>query len=143
MLTVLDKSNYLRGLFVVSRLDFVVSEYEKKALIVIGKLLEFHPGFCSDAIEGLAENKYISEEPPIFTNIETGLAFINDGLKFAFSDHFFHLNELRWIKNVARLNSLDKTYWIERVKNCKLIKCGDPLSYDFEIEQLLKKQKQL
>lgn len=137
MLTDLDKSNYLRGLFIVSRMDFEVSDFEKKALIVVGKILEFDPHFCSDAIEELAENEYISKEPPIFSNKETGLAFINDGLKFAFSDHIFHLNELRWIKNVAMLNNIDKSYWIEQVKNCKISSKQIKPNYDFEIEKLV------
>lgn len=137
MLTDLDKSNYLRGLLILSRLDHVISDFEKKALIVIGKILEFDPHFCSDAIEELADNQYISEKPPIFSNRRIGLAFINDSLKLAFSDHVFHLKELRWIKNVARLNSIDKSYWMERAKNCMITNKHNMLNYDFEIERLV------
>lgn len=137
MLTKLDKSNYLRGLLILSRLDQEISDYEKKALIRIGKILGFDPHFCSDAIEELADNPYISDKIPSFSKSAIGIAFIDDALKLAFSDHNFHPNEIKWIRNIAKMNNIKKKYILERAKKYKEMSIEYLLNYNFKIEQLI------
>lgn len=141
MLNDIDKSNYLRGLLVISRLDQNVSDYEKRAVIRLSKILGFDPHFCSDAVEELVENPYISENAPKFTKQEIGKAFIMDALKLAFSDNNFHLNELRWIRNVAKVNGLSKEYWLDLASKIRLKKAAEQIEYKFEIEKYLNEEK--
>ncbi len=137
MLTLLDRSNYLRGLFVLSRLDQTVSDYEKKALVKIGSLLGFQAQFCANAAEELAANNNISERPPVFSNQETGLAFTEDALKLALSDRRFHIREYRWISDIAMVNKIKKSYWTKRAHIYRFMNWKDLLSYDFAVERLM------
>lgn len=137
MLSLKDKSDYLRGLLVLARMDNEISSYEKSALIVLGKLLGFNPIFCSEAIEELFENSFISENSPKFSYQEIGLAFINDSLKLAFSDQDFHLNEIRWIRNTAKINGIEKDYWLSRMNEYKAAKNISTMNYLFHVERLL------
>jgi hypothetical protein len=142
MLSALDKSNYLRGLLVICRLDQDVSDYEKRAIVRLSKILGFDPHFCSEAVEELIENPYISENAPVFTKQEIGKAFIADALKLAFSDNDFHINELRWIRNVAKINGVRKEYWLDLASNLRLNKKVETPAYAFEIESYLKQEEE-
>lgn len=132
-----DRSNYLRGLLIISRLDLTVSDYEKLAMIRLAKILGFDPHFCSEAVEELAENSYISEKPPVFSEKEIGISFLSDSLMLAFSDGNFHLNELRWIRNVAKANGLDKKYWFDLTNKIRKSKRIPAANYVFEIEKYM------
>lgn len=136
-MTTLDKSNYLRGLLVISRLDQKVSDYEKLAMIRLSKILGFDPHFCSEAVEELAENPYLSEKPPVFSEKKIGISFIADSLMLAFSDGDFHLNELSWIRNVAKANGLEKKYWFDLPDKIRKSRKVDAKNYVFEIEKLI------
>lgn len=142
-MTTLDKSNYLRGLLVISRLDLDVSSLEKLSIIRLSKVLGFDPHFSSDAVEELADNPNISESVPKFTKQEVGKAFIVDALRLAFTDNDFHLNELRWIRNVAKVNGLTKEYWLDLVSKIRLNKKAEQLDYTFEIESYLKQEEEI
>lgn len=142
MLSVKDKSNYLRGLLIIIRLDQVITQYEKNSLMRIAKILGFDPEFCSEAVEELFNNPYISYIPPHFSHKEIGKAFLYDGLKLAYSDGNFHSNEISWIKNTAKINGIDKNYWRSRMNEYKAAKNMSSLNYNFDVERLLNQLKE-
>lgn len=137
MLTVIDKSEYLRGLFVLIRIDNKITLYEKNALITISKILDFNRKFCTDALDDLLENPFIIESPPKFSTQKIGEAFINDSLKLAFSDQEFHLNERGWIRNAAKKNNISKDYYENKINEYENSKNVQLANYVFDVDKLI------
>ncbi len=115
--TLLDRSNYFRGLLILIGKDKKISETEKSMFMELGKQLGFNKEFCSGAINELLENEYIINEAPKFSNIDVAKLFILDGIKFAFVDNKVHLYELSWLKSVADINSVDQSWGAEQFEN--------------------------
>ena len=132
-ITLLDRSNYYRGLLILIGKDRQVSDEEKAMFKSLGKELGFNKEFCEGAVNELLENEYIIEEPPKFSNIEIAKLFIRDGIKLAFADKELHLYELSWLKSVADTNSIDNTWGLEQFEQFKNHKNG---SNEFEIIKL-------
>ncbi len=105
-----DKSLYFKGLILLIGKDFVISEEERKLLQDIGKALGFEQKFIDSSIDNLLENKYITDEPPIFSDKEIAKIFIKDGIRLAISDKNMHPFEIEWLQNVARSNNLDTNF---------------------------------
>jgi hypothetical protein len=137
MLNKLDKSNYLRGQIILIRLDREISEYEKIAIVRMAKILDLSSEFCSDVIEELIYNPYLSYSHPIFSSKEIGQAFLYDALKLAYSDGNFNLNEINWVKNTAKINGIEKSYWLQIMMKYKKMKKIEQLDYNFAIYNLL------
>ena len=117
--TLLDRSNYLRGLLILIGKDRKISEEEKNMFRLLSKELGFSRDFCETAMEELLENEYIIEDPPKFSNIEIAKLFIKDGIKLAFADKELHLYELSWLKSVAEANSLHHAWGAEQFEKFK------------------------
>jgi len=113
-LTLLDKSNYLRGLLIVIKKDNRVAPQEKEMINGFCKQLGFDVTFCRNAVESLLENEYISDDPPKFSDPEIARYFIEDGFRVAASDNDIDPREILFLQNVALNNSLEKD-WFENV----------------------------
>ncbi len=138
-LTVLDRSNYLKGLLILIGKDKNISETERNTFLQLSKLLGFNKTFCEDAINELLENQYIIEEPPIFSNLDIAKAFIKDGMRIAFSDKELHLYEMNWLKSVGDKNSVPLDWRLnefESIRDSKNIN-----EHEFEISKLIKSSK--
>ena len=118
-ITLLDRSNYLRGLLILMGKDRKISEEEKKMFRLLSKELGFSKQFCEDAMDELLENEYIIGDPPKFSNIEIAKLFILDGIKLAFADKELHLYELNWLKSVAEANQIDNNWGLEQFEKFK------------------------
>lgn len=136
-MTNVDKSNYLRGLLVISRMDYNVSNTEKLAMIRISKILGFDPHFCSEAVEELTTNLYISETPPIFSDKELAKSFLSDSLLLIFTDGDLHFNELRWLVNTAKVNNIEKRFLLTLVENMKKAKKSNTSNVFYEVEKFV------
>lgn len=112
----LDRSNYLKGLFITAKLDKQLNEKEKEILKKISDKLGFAPDFYEETIRGLLSNKYIKEDPIVFTNPEIAKSFVKDALKLAYSDGKVTESEIQWIKKTAQQNSLDENFVNEEIK---------------------------
>ncbi len=132
-----DRSNYLRGLLIISRMDYSVSHSEKLAMIRISKILGFDPHFCSEAVEELTTNRHISETPPVFSEKGIAKSFLTDSLMLVLADGNLHLNELRWIRNVAKANDIEKQLLFNLVENVKKTKTANISNYYFEVEKFV------
>jgi tellurite resistance protein len=109
----LDRSNYLKGLLITARKDNQLAESE---IIIIKKLatrLGFSSDFFEETISHLLENKYITEEPIKFSNQDIAQSFIEDGLKLALSDGAINDDEINWLKETAKENSISQG-WLNK-----------------------------
>ena len=136
--TLLDRSNYLRGLLILIGKDRKITNEEKEMMRKLSDALGFSREFCEDAMSELLENEYIMEEPPKFSNIEVAKIFIKDGIKIAFADKEFHLYELSWLRTIAEANSVKHDWGLKEFENFK--SDADP-DDDFEITKLIKSGK--
>lgn len=129
-ITLLDRSNYFRGLLILIGKDRKISDEEKSMFASLGKDMGFNKEFYEGALEELLENEFIIEEPPKFSNVEIAKLFIRDGIKLAFADKELHLYELSWLKSVAEANSIDQGWGLEQFEQFKKSKCS---TKEFEI----------
>jgi uncharacterized tellurite resistance protein B-like protein len=112
----LDRSNYLKGLFITAKLDKQLNDKEKEILKKISDKLGFAPDFYEETIRGLLSNKYLKEDPIVFTDKEIAKSFIKDALKLAYSDSRVTESEIDWLKKTAIQNSLDENLINEEIK---------------------------
>ncbi|GAB4286031.1 MAG: hypothetical protein Kow0098_00720 [Ignavibacteriaceae bacterium] len=112
---IIDKSNYLRGLLITARKDKQLSESEKKILKVFAEKLGFAEDFYEETIRNLLANKYLPEDPVKFSDKQIAESFITDGLKLAYSDERITDNELDWLRETAKTNGLDNS-WFEKTR---------------------------
>jgi hypothetical protein len=106
-ISVVDGTNYFKGLLLLIRKDRKITETEILLLKRIGKSLGFESEFCDNAIRDILENEYIVDAHPEFTTKELTVKFIKDGLAIAFSDNDFHPSEEEWLRVTAQKNGLD------------------------------------
>lgn len=115
MLSTIDKSNYLKGLFVLAKRNQKLHEGEKTVIRGAAKRLGFSEDFYEEILRSLLENKYISELPIKFSDKETAKQFIQEGIVLAFSDNELSNDELDWLYQTAIINELP-TMFVDEVK---------------------------
>ena len=118
-LTLLDRSNYLKGLLVVAKKDNLLTDPEKIILKGIAKRLGFAKDFYEDTIRSLLANKYISEKPIKFSNKKIAESFVTDGLNLAFADELPAEKEIDWLHSTASVNDLNDEWFNQKIKNIK------------------------
>ena len=133
---IIDKSNYLKGLLITARKDNQLTESEKKILKDISVKLGFASDFYEDTIKSLLGNKYISEDPIIFSDKKIAESFVEDGLRLAFSDKKVSENEINWLKATAIANHISLKWFEEKLKIHKSSQ-GILLSTDFALYSLI------
>ena len=119
--SVLDKSNYLKGLLIIAKKDNKLTEPEKKIIRNIALRLGFATDFYEDTLRSLLANKYILEDPFIFSHKKIAESFICDGLKLAFSDGIIPDKEIKWLRLVAEKNGLNEEWFEDKLKSNKEI----------------------
>ena len=110
-ISVVDGSNYFRGLLLLIRKYRKIAEPEVQLMQRIGKALGFGKEFCDNAIREVLENEYIEDSPPKFSSSELAVRFIKDGLSLAFSDNDFDRSEEEWLRMTAEKNGLDMEWF--------------------------------
>ena len=126
-ISVIDKSNYLKGLLIVAKKDNQLSHPEKEMIRGIATRLGFAKDFYEETLRNLMANKYISESHVIFSDIEIAKSFISDGLMLAFSDTQDSETEIRWLQNTALKNGITLEWFEEKKK--ELQNSGTPKSF--------------
>jgi hypothetical protein len=112
----LDRSSYLKGLLITARKDNQLSETEISIIKRIATRLGFSSDFFEETISNLLHNKYITEEPIIFSDKSIAKSFIEDGLKLALSDDKICDDETNWLKETASKNDIDEE-WVSKKIN--------------------------
>jgi hypothetical protein len=108
-LSLREKSNYYKGLLILSRRDRIISEEEKELLLQIGELLGFDRRFCETTINELLGNAHISRKPILISDPGLRESFFRDAIRVAYSDGTAAPVELRWLRNTAHANG-----WTDR-----------------------------
>lgn len=115
MFTLLDKSEYLKGLLILARKNNSLDEKEKTVIRNVANRLGFSKDFYEDTLKYLMSNKYITEEPIKFSNPSIAKLFIKDGLELAYSDNELCEKELNWLKSIAKENQLEVDWLMESI----------------------------
>jgi hypothetical protein len=111
ILSEIDKGQYLRGLLVLSKKDRQLTLEEKNIVKEVGSYLGYDSEFIQESVQNILRNKYVKEEPVVFSSQEAAKHFIRDGLKLSFCDSENPVEELKYITKVAELNKIDSK-WI-------------------------------
>ncbi len=118
-LTLIDKSNYLKGLLIVAKKDNQLTEPEKKIIRNIALKLGFATDFYEDTLRDLLGNKYIIENPIKFSCRKVAESFVSDGLKLAFADEMISEKEIDWLKATAIENEIEVEWFNDKIKKHK------------------------
>jgi hypothetical protein len=113
-LPLITRSNYYKGLLVVSKRDRVIDARERKFLIKIGEILDFDRRFCEATIDELLSNPHISRSPIVFSNKAIVECFFRDALRLASVDGYIHPLELRWLQETAYANG-KSDQWLKKL----------------------------
>jgi hypothetical protein len=111
-LSLLNKSNYYRGLLVLLRRDRFVDAREKDLLLQMGEIFDFDRRFCEATIDALLSNTHITREPVIFSDERIKECFFRDALRLALVDGYLHPMELCWLRTVAHANN-QSDQWLD------------------------------
>ena len=107
---IIDRSNYLKGLFITAKLDKELTEKEKDILKKISDRLGFASDFFQETVRSLLTNKYIIEEPIIFSDQEIARSFIKDAVKLACINGLVTEAEIDWLKKTADINKITNNF---------------------------------
>jgi hypothetical protein len=122
-ISIVDASNYFKGLLLLIRKDRQVSDPEITIMRRVGKMLGFEKEFTDNAIHDILENDYIEDSPPVFGSKELAKKFIKDGLTIAFADHDeCHPAEEAWLWSVVAVNEVDELWFQEEYRAASLKK---------------------
>jgi hypothetical protein len=116
---IIDRSNYLKGLFITAKLDKELSQNEKDILKKFSNKLGFAPDFYDETVRSLLTNKYIKEETIVFSEKEIAKSFLNDAIKLACSNDIITEDEINWLKNTAHANDLNTDIVDKEIKSYK------------------------
>jgi hypothetical protein len=136
-LSLLDRSNYYKGLLVLMRRDRTIDAREKELMLQLGEILDFDRRFCEAAIEDLLANTHITREPIIFSDERAKECFFYDALRLALVDNCLHPMELRWLRTMARANNQSEQWLDAIIRECQEKKESQDQSAPFEIQQYL------
>lgn len=134
-ISLIDRSNYLRGLLLLIRKDHTISGPEKDVMMRIGKALGFDKEFCERALHEILDNKYIEDEPPGFQLREVAEKFIRDGLTVGLCDHeVLHTHEEEWLRRTAEKNGLDAEWFNVQLRQAVV---SESANTDLEVYHLI------
>jgi hypothetical protein len=132
-----DKSEYFKGLLVLSRRDRVINDEERDLLIKIGGILDFDKRFCEATIDDLLMNTNISRDPIVFSDENLKVCFFRDALRMALSDGDLHPAEYRWLRQTAHANGWSKQKLDKIIREFKAKGIEKARSASFAIQKLL------
>jgi hypothetical protein len=112
----IDRSNYLKGLFITAKLDKELSQKEKDILKKISDKLGFASDFYNETVRSLLNNKYLSDEPITFSNQDIASSFLSDAIKLACSNNIVTEAEIRFLKDTAAANNINNDFVDKELK---------------------------
>jgi hypothetical protein len=132
----IDKSNYFKGLLVLVGKDKEINRHESDLIKKIGNILGFNHDFVDKAIKNFFSNKYITEEPPVFSNSNFAEMFIMDGIRMALINNVINLDQIKWLATAAVKNNLSKQ-WLFIELESLLERNKSEFEFYFEIQKYL------
>jgi hypothetical protein len=131
-----DKSNYFKGLLVLVGKDKEINRNESDLIRKIGNILGFNHEFVDKSIKNFFRNKYIIEEPPVFSNYNFAEIFIKDGIRAALINKVINLDQIKWLETAAMKNHLSRQ-WLFIELESLLENKNREFEFYFEIQKYL------
>lgn len=103
---IVDRSNYLKGLFIIAKFDGKLNSQEKEILKTTSERLGFSRDFYEETARNLLRNKYIIEEKIKFSSKEFAISFLEDAIKLANSSDSLTENKINWLRSISELNEV-------------------------------------
>jgi hypothetical protein len=103
-IALVDRSNYYRGLLVLTGRDRIIDPRERELMLRIGKMLDFEKRLCEATIDDLLVNPHLMKEPVVFSSPLVAECFFRDAVRLAMVDGEINPQELRWLRRVAQDN---------------------------------------
>ena len=116
---IIDRSNYLKGLFITAKLDKELTAKEKDILKKISDKLGFASDFFDETVRSLLTNKYIFEEPIIFSDQKIANSFLRDAVKLACVNDLITEAEINFLNDTAAANNIKKEFVEKELKSYK------------------------
>jgi len=116
---IIDRSNYLKGLFITAKLDKELTAKEKDILKKISDKLGFASDFFDETVRNLLTNKYIFEEPIIFSDQKIANSFLRDAVKLACVNDLITEAEINFLNDTAAANNINKEFVEKELKSYK------------------------
>jgi hypothetical protein len=116
-ISVLEASNYFRGLLVLIRIDGKVNRTERTLVLRAGKCLGFQESFCRNAINEILENTFVDVSPPRFASQIVAGMFIRDCLLLSQAEGIPTRAEESWIRAAATKNGFSKAWCDHHLRN--------------------------
>ncbi len=132
----LDRSNYFKGLLVLVGKDKDITQNESEIIKKIGNILGFNHDFVDTAIKNFFKNKYIIEEPPLFSNYNIAEIFLKDGIRVALINKVLNIDQIKWLTAAALKNKLSIQWLFIELENL-LEDNNSGLETIFEIQKYL------
>lgn len=118
-ISVIDKSNYLRGLLILAKKDIHISQFEKKIIYNAGIQLGFSSSFCEEILKTLLHNESLCDDPVKFINSKVAKSFISDGLILSSAGRQISPAQIIWLKKSADINGINSVWFKEELLKCK------------------------
>jgi hypothetical protein len=131
----LDRSNYLKGLLLLIGKDKKITGSERDYLHNIGNTLGFDKKFIENAINELFENKYLGNEPPIFSLKQYAETFLRDAIRLALVDNDLGREEFDWLHSIAASNDFSDAWLNNEIKYYMSSKSSSK-SQELQIEKI-------
>lgn len=117
MFTVLDKSNYLKGLLIVAKMNNKIEEGEKDIISSASNRFGFSSDFTNETIQNILANDFVPNTPIQFSKPEVAQEFIGECLKLVISKEDPAPRELLWLSEVAKINQLDNEWFLKEKRS--------------------------
>lgn len=105
-----ERGEYYRGLLVLIRKDWIISEEERALMIQLGQRLDFDKRFCENVIDEVMKNPHIKDRPTKFSNRAIAESFLRNAILLSFSDGELHSRERSWLEAVANANGIENEW---------------------------------
>ena len=106
----LDRSNYVKGLLLLMGKDKKITDDERDFLHNVAETLSFDKKFIDGVINELFENKFLGDEPPLFSQKQYAEAFLRDAIQLALIDNDLSNAEFDWLQSIAASNDLSDAW---------------------------------
>lgn len=135
-ISLVDRSNYLKGLLITAKKDQQLTETEKGIIKQFSNRLGFSHEFYEETINNLLTNNYINEDPIKFSDTIIAKSFIEDALRLILADEVFSESEIHWLRETAKINSITPEWIDKKFKDLKL-KPSRPGTAEFALYSLI------
>jgi len=117
LFTILDKSNYLKGLLIVAKMNNKIEDGEKDIISSASSRFGFSQDFINETIQNILANDFVPNTPIQFSKPAVAQEFIGECLKLVISKENPAPRELLWLSEVAKINKLENEWFLKEKRS--------------------------